>query len=214
MPVNGSQPLNGFSGNGSAIGYNGVRRCAETGARRASGQRLDQAAHDLMCRRRIGLHNGQDLFDRNVFLLFVPAVVVRAESQRGETHLCFASQFGFLQVRHPDDGCTPGAVEERLGTRREGGPFHADVGASLMDGGPRLLRRREKHAGEYRRNRIAEGHVAHDAPTEKGRRPAFRAIDELIDDDDMPPLLPGQFDPALQRTARLASLDPNDGIDI
>ena len=36
----------------------------------------------------------------------------------------------------------------------------------------------------------------------------------LLDDDDMPPLLPGQFDPALQRTARLASLDPNDGIDI
>jgi type IV secretion system protein VirD4 len=36
----------------------------------------------------------------------------------------------------------------------------------------------------------------------------------LLDDDDMPPLLPDQFDPALQRTARLASLDPNDGIDI
>lgn len=36
----------------------------------------------------------------------------------------------------------------------------------------------------------------------------------LLDDDDMPPVLPGQFDPALQRTARLASLDPNDGIDL
>lgn len=38
----------------------------------------------------------------------------------------------------------------------------------------------------------------------------------LLDDDDMPlPLsvsLPRQLDPALQRTARLASLDPDDGI--
>nr|WP_321300592.1 conjugal transfer protein TraG [Alcaligenes faecalis] len=36
----------------------------------------------------------------------------------------------------------------------------------------------------------------------------------LLDDDDIPPVLPGQLDPALQRTARLASLDPNDGIDL
>ncbi|MGC3268094.1 conjugal transfer protein TraG [Pseudomonas aeruginosa] len=36
----------------------------------------------------------------------------------------------------------------------------------------------------------------------------------LLDDDDLPPVLPGQLDPALQRTARLASLDPNDGIDL
>ncbi|HAT1587276.1 TPA: conjugal transfer protein TraG [Citrobacter farmeri] len=36
----------------------------------------------------------------------------------------------------------------------------------------------------------------------------------LLDDDDMPPVFPGQLDPARQRTARLASLDPNDGIDL
>lgn len=36
----------------------------------------------------------------------------------------------------------------------------------------------------------------------------------LLDDDDMPPVLPGQLNPALQRTARLASLNPNDGIDL
>ncbi|EPP0044746.1 conjugal transfer protein TraG [Pseudomonas aeruginosa] len=41
----------------------------------------------------------------------------------------------------------------------------------------------------------------------------------LLDDDDDLPLpyaasLPGQFHPAMQRTARLASLDPNDGIDL
>ncbi|MBP7657552.1 MAG: type IV secretory system conjugative DNA transfer family protein, partial [Pseudoxanthomonas sp.] len=36
----------------------------------------------------------------------------------------------------------------------------------------------------------------------------------LDDDDDLLLPLPRQFDPAMQRTARLASLDPNDGIDL
>jgi type IV secretion system protein VirD4 len=36
----------------------------------------------------------------------------------------------------------------------------------------------------------------------------------LLDDDDMPLPLPRQLDPAMQRTARLASLDPNDGIEL
>ncbi|MEG0195317.1 MAG: type IV secretory system conjugative DNA transfer family protein, partial [Stenotrophomonas sp.] len=36
----------------------------------------------------------------------------------------------------------------------------------------------------------------------------------LDDDDDLPLSLPRQLDPAMQRTARLASLDPNDGIEL
>ena len=36
----------------------------------------------------------------------------------------------------------------------------------------------------------------------------------LLDDDDFPLSLPSQLDPALQRRARLASLDPDDGIDL
>ena len=36
----------------------------------------------------------------------------------------------------------------------------------------------------------------------------------LLDDDDLPLPLPRQLDPALQRTARLASLDPDDGIEL
>jgi len=34
----------------------------------------------------------------------------------------------------------------------------------------------------------------------------------LLDDDDPAPVLPQQFDPAMQRVARLATLDPDDGI--
>jgi type IV secretion system protein VirD4 len=36
----------------------------------------------------------------------------------------------------------------------------------------------------------------------------------LLDDDDLPPVLPRQFDPAMQRVARLAALDPDDGIQL
>jgi len=36
----------------------------------------------------------------------------------------------------------------------------------------------------------------------------------LLDDDDLPLTLPRQLDPSLQRTARLASLDPDDGIQL
>ena len=36
----------------------------------------------------------------------------------------------------------------------------------------------------------------------------------LLDDDDMPLPLPRQLDPTLQRTSRLASLDPDDGIEL
>ena len=51
--------------------------------------------------------------------------------------------------------------------------------------------------------------VAYDA------EPDLLATDfALLDDDDAPLPLPRQFDPALQRTARLASLDPKDGIDL
>ncbi|WP_439888287.1 hypothetical protein ACSX1C_03710 [Pseudomonas sp. MBLB4123] len=34
----------------------------------------------------------------------------------------------------------------------------------------------------------------------------------LLDEDDVPPPFPSQPDPRLQRAARLAALDPDDGI--
>ena len=52
----------------------------------------------------------------------------------------------------------------------------------------------------YVRNRLSNG--------------AQRMMGLLDDDDDLPLPLPRQLDPAMQRTARLASLDPNDGIEL
>ncbi len=72
----------------------------------------------------------------------------------------------------------------------------ADGLGDTDDGGPR----RQPELSE-----VAEYHPE--------KAPAANDL-SLLDDDDMPPVLPGQLDPALQRTARLASLNPNDGIDL
>ena len=46
-------------------------------------------------------------------------------------------------------------------------------------------------------------------------QPDYPASDlALLDDDDLPPVLPSQLDPAMQRVARLAALDPDDGIQL
>ncbi|MDH1210531.1 conjugal transfer protein TraG [Pseudomonas chengduensis] len=45
------------------------------------------------------------------------------------------------------------------------------------------------------------------------QEPAYNDL-TLLDDDDLQPVLLRQFDPAMQRVARLASLDPDDGIQL
>ncbi|HBO6068042.1 TPA: conjugal transfer protein TraG [Pseudomonas aeruginosa] len=68
--------------------------------------------------------------------------------------------------------------------------------ASTDDGGPR------------RRPELSET-IAYDP------EPGSLASDlSLLDDDDLPLPLPSQLDPSMQRVARLASLDPNDGIEL
>lgn len=75
-------------------------------------------------------------------------------------------------------------------------PAPADELGSTDDGGPR------------RQPELSET-VAYDPEL------AASAADlGLLDDDDLPLSLPRQLDPAMQRTARLASLDLNDGIEL
>ena len=68
--------------------------------------------------------------------------------------------------------------------------------ATADDGGPR----RQPELSE-----VAEYHPE--------QEPASNDL-ALLDDDDLPLPLPRQLDPAMQRTARLASLDPDDGIQL
>ncbi|WP_423196691.1 Type IV secretory pathway, VirD4 component, TraG/TraD family ATPase [Cupriavidus sp. H19C3] len=71
-----------------------------------------------------------------------------------------------------------------------------DAMGGIDDGGPR------------RQPELTEA-VAYDP-----ERAASAADIALLDDDDEPLPLPRQLDPAQQRTARLASLDPDDGIEL
>lgn len=93
----------------------------------------------------------------------------------------------------PDDwsGLAIPAVPEASATAS------ADGLGSTDDGGPR------------RQPELSES-VAYDP--ELAATAADLAL--LDDDDDLPLPLPRQLDPAMQRTARLASLDPNDGIEL
>ena len=72
----------------------------------------------------------------------------------------------------------------------------AELGGSADDGGPR------------QQPELSE--VATYSP--EAEQPSSDL--SLLDDDDFPLSLPSQLDPALQRRARLASLDPDDGIDL
>ncbi|MGR0114255.1 conjugal transfer protein TraG [Ralstonia pseudosolanacearum] len=73
----------------------------------------------------------------------------------------------------------------------------ADSGASTADdGGPR----RQPELSEVTEYHSEQEPVSNDLA--------------LLDDDDLPLPLPRQLDPSMQRTARLASLDPDDGIQL
>jgi type IV secretion system protein VirD4 len=76
-----------------------------------------------------------------------------------------------------------------------GGRAGGDAGTT-DDGGPR----RQPELSEVAEYRPEQELVANDLA--------------LLDDDDAPLPLPRQLDPAMQRTARLASLDQHDGIEL
>ena len=106
-----------------------------------------------------------------------------------------AGRYADVPPARPDDwsGLAIPAVPVASATASTDGL--ADM-ASTDDGGPR------------RQPELSET-VAYDP------EPDYTASDlSLLDDDDLSLVLPGQLDPAMQRTARLASLDPNDGIDL
>ncbi|MCY1519489.1 Ti-type conjugative transfer system protein TraG [compost metagenome] len=71
-----------------------------------------------------------------------------------------------------------------------------DLAATVEEGGPR------------RQPELSET-VAYDPDPEDSVSDL-----SLLDDDDLQPVLPRQLDPVMQRVARLASLDPDDGIQL
>lgn len=95
----------------------------------------------------------------------------------------------------------PARTDDWSGLARPLAPAASAIGeglaaSSLEDGGPR------------RQPELSEA-VTYNPEQE----PACNDL-ALLDDDDSSPVLPRQFDPAMQRVARLAALDPDDGVQL
>lgn len=104
------------------------------------------------------------------------------------------SRYADAPPRQPDDWS--GLVIPVAPTAPAGAALTDSEASTADDGGPR----RQPELSE-----VAEYHPEQESP-------ANDLV--LLDDDDLPLPLPRQLDPAMQRTARLASLDPDDGIQL
>ena len=105
-----------------------------------------------------------------------------------------ASRYADAPPRQPDDWS--GLVIPTVPTAPAAAGSADGEASTADDGGPR----RQPELSE-----VAEYHPE--------QEPASNDL-ALLDDDDLPLPLPRQLDPAMQRTARLASLDPGDGIQL
>src|SRR5690606_3555705 len=71
--------------------------------------------------------------DIDFFVVF-PDVVVGRQRNGCVAHFGFAGESSFGHGGHADDGGAPGAVHVAFGAGAEGGAFHADGGAAVVDG--------------------------------------------------------------------------------
>jgi hypothetical protein len=113
-----------------------------------------------------------------------PAVVVGRERHQRVAELRLTGQLGLRHHRHPDQGRAPAPVELALGPGGELGPFHADVGAALVDAdreaGAALDQGIAQSAAERRGQLDVHGQVF-----EEGAGPAAGPVDHLVGDDQV-----------------------------
>ncbi len=148
-------------------------------------QRGDGGLHHLAGVVGVLVQHGDDLFDGDGVVAFAPAIVVGHHGDGGVTDFGFAGELGFLQVGHADHVGAPAAIEVRLGLGGELRAFHADVGAAeFADDADRAAGMR-RGFGDSGADRIAEGHVAHDAVAEERGDAMEGAIDELVGNDEV-----------------------------
>ncbi len=146
-----------------------------------SGDSRNDAGEDGFGGGDVRMEVGDDGFGCHGLLLDLPAIVIGDHRQRGEGDLRLAGQLGLRQVRHADDIEAELAVRVRFRPRGEGWPIHADVGAAVVDAEAQGLAFLMQKRAQARGNRIAEGHMGHDAAPEEGvMLTAARAIEKLV----------------------------------
>ena len=72
--------------------------------------RFNGVAHYLLRVPDVFIQVVNDGFDRYGIVLFVPAIVIRHERERGITNLGFARELCFLKIRHADHVHAPRAI--------------------------------------------------------------------------------------------------------
>ena len=117
----------------------------------------------------------------------VPAVVVGHHGDRRVANLGLAGELGLGHVGHADHVAAPAAVEVALGARRELRTFHDEVGAAA--------RRRQccssraaasTRSTSSRAHGIGHRHMRHAARPEEALLAREGAVDELVDQHEMP----------------------------
>ena len=140
-----------------------------------------------------------------MLFFFVPAVVVGHEGEGGVGDLGFAAAFGFAEVGHADDVKAHLLVEEGFGLGAEGGAFHVDVDPAVVDGDVAIFGGLESELAEVFADGVGEADVGDDAVAEEGVvLVAFGAVEELVDDDDVPRFVLG-----LEGTDSAGAEDPS-----
>jgi len=182
----GPQLLHRAGGPERAIRHDGAVEGAVLRSVRQGGDAGDDAGQHGLRRGHIRVQVADDGLRGHRLLLDLPAIVVRDHRQRGETDLRLAGELCLRQVRHADDIKAELAVRVRLRAGGEGRPIHANVGAAVVHAeaqrGAFLVQKRAK----ARRDRIAEGHMGHDATAEEGvMLAAAGAVEKLVRQHDV-----------------------------
>ena len=120
-------------------------------------------------------------------MLFLPAIIIGDHRQGRVGDLRLARAFGFAEVGHADDVVAEVVVGDGLGAGAEGRAFHIDIGAAVVDAGAELAAALEQVLPEVLADGVGEGDVGDDpAAEERVLGGLLGAVDELVDQDDVP----------------------------
>ena len=113
----------------------------------------------------------------------MPTIIVGNHGNSDVADFGLSSQFGFLQIGHPDQIHPPTPVKFRLSTGGEGGSFDTNVRSTALD------RKSDPSGcdfhllGQLRTDRISKADVDNDALPKESRNALACAVHKLVGED-------------------------------
>ena len=168
------------------VGHDGVFEGVVAGPARFGRDLGDDAHDDGLGLAGVFGQVGNDHVHRDVVLIAFPAVVVGDHGHCGIGDFGFACAFGFAEVGHADDVVAEIVIGEGLGAGAEGGAFHVDVSAAVVDAGAFGLGALEQQLAQFGAYRVGKGDVGDDAAAEEGVfGGSLGAVEELVRENDV-----------------------------